>query len=104
MLCWSCQNKNRAGAGCKAQNSANCLLAGGICGAPEKQSIRIPKGQAPAGQHGWTVESPGNAASVVPLGLEGAGLHPLGTAAEDEEIFSGEAAILILELLAVTGL
>lgn len=47
----------------------------------------------PEGQQGRTGESPGNAARVVPLGREGAGLHPSCTvapsaAAEHEEASS----------------
>lgn len=70
----------------------------------KSRAYTLSEDQAPVGQHGWTVESPGNAARVVLLGLEGAGLHPSGAAAEDEETFSSESAIPILELLAATGL
>lgn len=87
-----------------AQNSTVGPFTGGISGAQEKQSTCIARGTSTSWKAGRAGESPGNAARVVPFGLEGARLHLSCTptppaAGEDEEIASTEHVLPHPELL-----
>lgn len=71
---------------------------------PGKQSTCIARGTSTSRKAGRTGESPGNAARVVPFGLEGARLHLSCTptppaAGEDQEIASTEHVLPHPELL-----